>query len=252
MGSWLGVDWAGGCWVVVRYGEDALITTEPSILNIWHEYGNKESIHAIVVDIPIGLPSSDSRVCDQEARDRLGSRRNTIFPIPHRDVVEADDYDTARELNNNSLGSQSWWLFPRIREVDVFLQHHPAALEKTYESHPELCYYELSKEQLKSKDTESGIDARLAIIDDVIDDSAGFYDTVRTIVQDRNSGAEWHDRISKTRRDDVLDAAILAITGSWLDLDRRSRMDNYPSLPEKTTPQRDTKLDISPEIIYPK
>lgn len=252
MGSWLGVDWAGGCWIVVRYGENPLVTTEPSMLNVWHEHVDNESVHAVVVDIPIGLPDTGSRVCDRKAQDRLGNRRSTVFSVPRREVVETDDYDTARELNNNSLGSQSWWLFPRIQEVDVFLQRNPIALETTYESHPELCYHELSAEQLDSKDTKSGIDSRLSIIEDMTDDVPGFYDKVETIVRDREDGAEWHNRISKGRRDDVLDAAILAVTGAQLDLQQRSQMGSYPSLPEETNAGDDTRLSITPEIIYPK
>jgi predicted RNase H-like nuclease len=252
MDSWLGVDWADGCWIVVRYGEEPLVTTEPSILNVWHEHVESDSVRAVLIDIPIGLPNSGSRVCDRKAQDRLGNRRSTVFSVPRREVVETDDYDTARELNNGSLGSQSWWLFPRIREVDVFLQRNPAALKKTYESHPELCYYELAGEQIDSKDTKSGIDTRLSIIDEMTDDVPKFYDEVETVVRDREDGAEWHNRISKGRRDDVLDAAILAVTGSQLDLQQRSQMDSYPSFSGETMSEDDTKLDITREIIHPR
>ena len=205
-----------------------------------------------MIDIPIGLPDSGSRLCDQKAQDRLGNRSSTVFSVPRREVVETDEYDIARELNNGSLGSQSWWLFPRIREVDVFLQCNPTALEKTYESHPELCYYELAEEQLDSKDTESGIETRLAIIDNITGDLPDFHNKVSTVVRDREDGAEWHDRISKNRRDDVLDAAILAVTGALLDLQPRSQMDSYPSLPEEAVSEGDSTLGITPEIIYPK
>jgi predicted RNase H-like nuclease len=182
----------------------------------------------------------------------LGNRRSTVFSVPRREVVETEDYETARELNNGSLGSQSWWLFPRIREVDVFLQRNPSALERTYESHPELCYYALSEEQLDPKDTESGTDTRLSIIDDMTDDIPEFYDEVETVVRDREDGAEWPNRISRGRRDDVLDAAILAVTGSQLELQQRSQMDSYPSLSGETISGDDTKLGITPEIVYPK
>jgi predicted RNase H-like nuclease len=252
MGSWLGVDWADGCWIVARYGEDPLVTTEPSILNVWHEHVDNNSVHAVVIDIPIGLPDSGSRLCDRKAQERLGNRRSTVFSVPRREVVETDDYKIARERNNGSLGSQSWWLFPRIREVDIFLQRNPVALERIYESHPELCYHELADEQLNSKDTESGIDTRLEIIESIIDDAPEFYDRVETVVRDREDGAEWHNRISKGRRDDVLDAAILALTGSQLELQQRSQMDSYPSLSGETISGDDTKLGITPEIVYPK
>ena len=113
MASYLGVDWAGGCWVVVKTGDETLITTEPSILNVWHEYG--EDVRSILIDIPIGLPESGSRTCDTKARQRLAGRGSTVFLIPSRAVVETDNYEHARKANGDSLGSQSWWLFPRIK-----------------------------------------------------------------------------------------------------------------------------------------
>ncbi|UVE50481.1 hypothetical protein KU306_00795 [Haloferax larsenii] len=44
MTSYLGVDWAGGCWVVVEAGDKPNVTTEPSIYNVWHEHGKRDDI----------------------------------------------------------------------------------------------------------------------------------------------------------------------------------------------------------------
>jgi predicted RNase H-like nuclease len=68
-----------------------------------------------------------------------------------------DEYPKARKANSDSLGSQSWWLFTRIREVDVFLQRHDEALSKTNESHPELCFRALADHELRSKSTEKSL-----------------------------------------------------------------------------------------------
>lgn len=48
--SYLGVDWADGCWFVVKAGGETLVTTEPPILNVWHEHGRTSEIQSIPVD----------------------------------------------------------------------------------------------------------------------------------------------------------------------------------------------------------
>lgn len=53
--SYLGVDRAGDCWLVVKTGGETLVTTEPSILNVWREHGTDDDVQEILVDIPIGL-----------------------------------------------------------------------------------------------------------------------------------------------------------------------------------------------------
>ena len=92
------------------------------------------------MDIPIGLPEEGERACDRAASNLLGNRSSSVFSIPCRDAVKAEDYHKARKECGGSLGSQSWWLFPRINEVDVFLQTVDEAKEKIYESHPEVCF----------------------------------------------------------------------------------------------------------------
>lgn len=248
MASHLGVDWAGSCWVVVKTGDERLITTEPSILNVWHEHGEADDVQSILVDIPIGLPEIGPRACDEEASERLGNRGRSVFLIPGREVVETDSYERARELNNNTLGSQSWWLFPRIREVDVFLQEYPVAKEKVYESHPEICFSEFANDVSSSKATDEGLEERL----EVLREDRALYDEVKSIVTDRQDGAEWHRRISKGKLDDVVDAAILALTGKKLGLGPRSDGGEYPSLPEQIESEKDEVIGIPPEIVYPR
>lgn len=245
MASYLGVDWAGGCWLVVKAGDDTLVTTEPSILNVWHEHG--EDVESLLVDIPIGLPESGTRACDREAKEQLAARGSTVFSIPSRDVVETDEYCRARDRNDGSLGSQSWWLFPRIREVDVFLQEDDKALAKTYEGHPEICFDKLADGLQNPKDTEQGRKKRLAVLEDDKD----LYNKVDRIISEREGGAEWHHRISKGRLDDVLDAAVLAYTAAKIQLGSPREQAAYPSLPREESAGWDETLDITPEIVLP-
>jgi len=94
MDSHVGVDWASGLWVVVEATAETIqISTEPSILNIWHEYGDRAN--EILVDIPVHLTSEGHRECDQEAKDFLRSRSSTVFWTPTSDAVTAEDYNEA-------------------------------------------------------------------------------------------------------------------------------------------------------------
>jgi len=237
MSTALGVDWAGGCWVVVAVddGGQVAITTEPTMLNVWHDHGDADPI---LVDIPIGLPETPGRACDEAAASRLGERHGSVFAVPCRAAVDADDYETAREANGGSLGSQSWGLVPRIREVDCFLDSHPDAVARVYESHPEVCYAAFAERvdhgSLGSKRDDDGLDARLSVLE-AVDPSVGA--TIRSFVEKRRTRAEWHRRIQGGRLDDVLDAAVLALTanrGSFGVLPEGRRVDDrqvivYPS-----------------------
>jgi predicted RNase H-like nuclease len=243
MPTYLGVDWAGSCWLVVSAGDTVDVTTEPSFLNVWHEHGR--DAESILVDIPIGLPDAGTRACDEAAMDYLGSRRSTVFAIPPRAVVETDDYDTARERNGDSLGSQSWWLFPRIREVDVFLQEYADATDRVYESHPEVCFAALCDAPLPPKDTQAGRDERLALLGA----EPALHECIEGVLRDREDGTAWHDRISSGKRDDVLDAAVLAYTAAQLDLGPRESEPEYPRLP--AAPDEDSELGLPMEIVHP-
>jgi len=208
----VGVDWASGCWVVVTHdGDDVTITTEPAILNVWQAHG--AAADAVLVDIPIGLPETAPRACDRAATSLLGERHSSVFDVPSRAAVDAGGYEAARAENGGRLGSQSWGLVPRIREVDCFLDAHPGAETRVYESHPEVCYAAFAArtdaDDLGSKRESEGQDARLAILDAV---DEWFGTQVRAFVDERRDGAQWHHRIQSGRLDDVLDAAVLALT----------------------------------------
>jgi len=247
MASYLGVDWAGSCWVVVKAGDETGVTTEPSILNVWDEHGESDDVAAILVDIPIGLPPSGPRACDDAAADFSGTRSSTVFSVPGREAVYTDDYSCAREKNDDSLGSQSWWLLPRIQEVDVFLQRHRKALKKIYESHPEICFASLNGGPLPGKHSGDGLEVRI----DLLQEDPELHREVKSIVDKRKDGTEWHQRISSGRLDDVVDAAVLAHTAKSLELDSGTDSEQYPSLPEEQDQDEDEILGISPEILYP-
>ncbi|WP_418284875.1 DUF429 domain-containing protein [Halorubrum sp. DTA46] len=234
MGSHVGVDWASGCWVVVEATtETTNISTEPSLLNVWHEYGDQAN--EILVDIPVHLEREGNRECDQNAKDFLGSRGSTVFWTPNNDAVTAEDYDTAVENNTRGLGSHSWGLIPRIQEVNAMLDEIDAAREMVYESHPEVCFKAYHGDNLPSKKSGEGFEARK---DCLIENGGQSFQPVIDLVDERQANSQWHHRIQEGRIDDVLDAAILALTA-------RESSGDYSTLPEEADPTCD------PSIVYP-
>jgi predicted RNase H-like nuclease len=88
-----------------------------------------------MIDIPIGLTDSGRRSCDEEAKVLLGSKRSSVFFAPTRSQVSATTYE---EVRVQGVSLQSFYLFPKIREVDQALC--PADQSWLHEAHPELAY----------------------------------------------------------------------------------------------------------------
>src|SRR5437867_1841826 len=77
----------------------------------------------IAIDIPIGLPESEPRACDADAREVLGwPRRNSVFSPPARRTLIATSFPEALLLNREALGTgiskQAYCIMPKIRAVD--------------------------------------------------------------------------------------------------------------------------------------
>ncbi|SNR36148.1 DUF429 domain-containing protein [Halorubrum vacuolatum] len=249
MATHLGVDWAGGRWVVVEAGDRTRVTTEPSILNVWDAHGR--DARAVLIDIPIGLPPDRgaTRGCDRAASEYLGGRGSTVFSIPCREAVESDDYDVARERHGAGISSQSWWLFPRIRAVDALLRTRPDARDRIYEGHPECCFAAFAGGALETKHDDDGIEARLDVLAS-IPGMEDLYGTVSEVIKTRREDTEWHERLPRSALDDVVDAAVLAATAATLDLGPRSENRPYPTLPDEDA-GIDPELDVPMEIVYP-
>lgn len=230
----VGVDWASGSWVVVEATtETTNVSTESSLLNVWHEYGDRAS--EILVDIPVHLEGQGDRECDQEAKDFLGSRGSTVFWTPNSEAVTAGDYEEAVASNTRGLGSHSWGLIPRIQEVNALLDEVEAAHEKVYESHPEVCFKAYHSDDLPSKKSDSGFEARKECL---IKNGGESFQPVIDLVDERQANSQWHHRIQSGRVDDVLDAAVLALTA-------RESAGSYSTLPKDADPACD------PSIVYP-
>lgn len=244
MAEYVGVDWASNGWLAAVRTENGNWNAGmyPSIHALYHRYSDAETI---LVDVPIGLPTDERRLCDAAAKDRLdGHRASSVFWTPCRDAVYADSYEKAKVANDrcrgDSLSSQAWGLIPRIREVDVFLRETEGAVGTVRESHPEVCFAALGEDGgiVTSKDNEKGRARRLSILSDVDDSLRSEYDRlVQKHVWDVEQFAR---RIGSANRNDLVDAMALATT-AWLG------DETLQTLPEE--PKSD-ECGLPMEIVY--
>ncbi|MDR0951837.1 MAG: DUF429 domain-containing protein [Oscillospiraceae bacterium] len=196
----------GNCkygWVAVILTSSGGATLKPlqkidEILNI--------KADVIIIDIPIGFmdAGNNERPGDKLARKMVGKRASSVFPVPCRRAIYAESYEQASLINKNSTGrglsKQSWAIVPKIREVDEFLREYPHMRRCLIESHPELCFTALRCEPCEySKKTPEGLSERKVAL-------SRYLDTENLLAQNpfrkKDAGV-----------DDILDAAVLAVTG---------------------------------------
>lgn len=160
--TFLGIDGARGGWVV------ATSHTGEMALNLYRDISEVPfpPLCRALIDMPIGLPSHHRRQCDSDARKLLGARRSTIFPVPTRAAVFASSYAESCAINEPlqgcKLSKQAWNLFPKIRELDLYLRSDITRHTFIAEGHPELAFLALrgASSPLPPKRTALGMNAR--------------------------------------------------------------------------------------------
>ena len=183
-------------WVVAEYDPGTpvtwhLLTGAAALLSLADE------VHAVAVavDVPIGLPESGRRRCDEEAYALLGARRSSVFMTPPRHVLDHDRYASARAAAPG-LTAQSFALISRVRDVDEMLRAAgPGVHDRVFECHPELSFQAMSATDLPRKKSAKGALDRVDALA-----AAGVAD-----VRDAPEEAGW---------DDALDAMACAWTAS--------------------------------------
>ena len=167
-----------------------------------------------LIDMAIGFPSCKEQVRpDKAAREILGKRGVTVFPVPCRQVVELGESiesviqnrEELKELNRKKLGvsltQQTLAIIPKMAELDGFLQEHPEYRDKICESHPEVCFARLNRNRAikVKKSKKGGISKRTEVLKKWLE--PGALDDMKTLVKNGNC-----------KPDDVLDAVCLAVT----------------------------------------
>ncbi|WLV25397.1 DUF429 domain-containing protein [Aciduricibacillus chroicocephali] len=205
----VGIDGCKDGWVgVVLWSEGYSIERTETLGELLEPHKDAE---IILIDMPIGLPETkeeDLLRPEKLARQHLGKRSCTVFNVPCRQAIGETEYEQANRINRQVLGKglskQSFYIANKIRELDEFLKLNSFYRNRLLESHPELLFKVLSKNNMPltlSKKTAEGFTERLQII-------RRFEKRIDLIALQIAERKE----LQKIR-DDVLDAYVLAVAG---------------------------------------
>ena len=207
----IGVDGCPAGWVMaeVKDGVAQSIEVYASIASLYAVAKARASV--LLIDIPIGLSEGgrDGRLCDRLGREALGPRRSSLFPTPSRPVLSAPSYEAACSAHQAATGTkiskQAWFLIPKIREVDAFLQSDAYGRTRLRECHPELAFACINrgepmpypkKHPLGFLDRLRALEAKVSGVEDALRDALDRFGTKVLVA------------------DDVLDAMVLAYLSS--------------------------------------
>ena len=124
----------------------------------------------VCVDIPIGLSRDGFRACDRAARQLLGKRSSSVFPVPPRLALAPLSYE---ELNlaskahcGKGISKQAFYLLPKIREAEALLRSPNSDGLDWLETHPELCFssFNGAVPMEDNKKTEAGFCERKSVL----------------------------------------------------------------------------------------
>ena len=160
---WLaGVDGCPAGWIaafVRPAGGDVSIAVLPRFADVL-----AEARGIVAVDMPIGLPErvgSGGRAAENAVRPLLGARQSSVFSVPSRAAICADDYAASctAALGTSDpprkVSKQLFNIAPKIREVDAVLRADTALVARVFEVHPELAFWRLNGERALDR-TEEG------------------------------------------------------------------------------------------------
>lgn len=152
--SWLaGADGCRAGWVVAFVrpaGSELRVRVVPAFTDVLTA---PEAPEIVAVDIPIGLPEQvgyGGRAAENAVRPLLGARQSSVFSVPARAALAADDYREACAVAlatshpPRKISKQLFMLAPKIREVDACLRANASAAARVFESHPEVAFWRLN------------------------------------------------------------------------------------------------------------
>lgn len=221
MASALGIDGCPEGWFYFRF--DAGIGTFGVVESVQELLADFPDDGCALIDIPIGLRARGKRerLCDAQARERLGPRRSSVFAAPLRPVLRAKDYAAAnaqqKRLSGRGLSRQTWNIVPKIREVDELLRADENARRQLRESHPELVFAGLAGGPMSyPKKTRDGFTERMTILSILHPDAEKLVASAFLAHGGFDAG-----------RDDVVDAFVLALAAT-----RAEELADLPAEPE--------------------
>jgi predicted RNase H-like nuclease len=180
-----GIDGCKNGWVIVSEanGGQVALDVAPDFQSVLDR-----KYDLVLVDIPIGLLDSGTRLADREARRLLKRRACCVFTAPLRPMLNCADYSEARKLRlqieGKSLTRQAWAIVPKIKEVDAILT--PETQSRIREGHPEVSFAHMNggKALANSKHTASGRRDRISLLTVHFPDIASLVQTHSRIAED--------------------------------------------------------------------
>lgn len=201
----VGIDGVGPNWLAIQLDGlvivDAVLVDDLDTVPAADRYG---------IDMFVALGTSGPREVDRWCRRQVGKLTSSVFNAPPRSIVVDEgitSYDEARARIDPSwpgLSIQTWGLVPKIRDVRRFVRTRTAPV---HEVHPEVCFAVLAGAPMTHrKKTWKGQRDRLAVL--------------ATAGLDMDSAVL--DGVGGCPPDDVLDAAVVALTCHLAERDRAS------------------------------
>jgi predicted RNase H-like nuclease len=183
-----GVDGCAGGWVVALADQNFTTIALRQIKSFAELFSDGEGPSVAAVDMPIGLPEQTGpkgRTPERLVRPLLGARQSSVFSIPSRAAVYAGadepdertrflracDIARATSAQGRAVAKQGFHIFPKIVDIDRFLQRRPDLLHRVFEVHPEVAFWRMNgskplsePKKIKGKVSQVGIELRARLL----------------------------------------------------------------------------------------
>jgi predicted RNase H-like nuclease len=164
----IGIDGCKSGWFSIWENQDKSIHSSVfSNLNELKNFFKNESQLIVGIDMPVILSEVIPRQADQLARKLLSKKASSVFTAPTPEMLDQPNYEKAslvsKKLFGKSMSLQSWYLFPKIKDVQTMIHHEDMQI---YEIHPELSFRAMNNEQviLESKKSHKGFAIRNSLL----------------------------------------------------------------------------------------
>jgi len=165
----IGIDGCKSGWFAVWQNQDEVIDTAIfKSLNNLKDFFIESNQLIIGIDMPVILSEVMPREADQLARKLLSKKASSVFTAPTPEMLDQPNYEKAslisKRLIGKSMSLQSWYLFPKIRDVQTVIHYENI---KLFEIHPEVSFRAMNNEKviLESKKTTEGFEIRKSLLD---------------------------------------------------------------------------------------
>jgi predicted RNase H-like nuclease len=218
----LGVDACTTGWISIELHRGAFVAASIAdrLTTLLSKVNDIQGIHAVGIDMPLGLVETGWRQADLAARAFVGARRNSVFLVPPRAVWKQegtwheDSWEQAnqrcRQLTGHGLARQTWGLRDKLREANQCLATGQYPL---HEVHPEVSFTATNGQPLRHRKTSwTGHMTRRALL--------------------ARHGIQLPDQLGDAGNaglDDVLDAAAAAWSAHRIATGHASRLPTTPS-----------------------